>query len=305
MHTTTRRDFLAKVMAGFGLFAGVSSWGFRRPVRGSDKGSIRLIFYTDVHARKSPEIAKAMKKAVSAINSQRADFVFAGGDLITDGLASSAATAARRWDAYMTMHRALKPDLYPTIGNHDLVVMHSDNKSPGELVLKEMYLQRMGLKRTYYSLDAAGYHFVVLDSVQATDTESKYEGRIGSEQLEWLKGDLAKVSRNTPVVMITHIPLLTAFFEATQGITFSPPKTHLVGNNRDVLKLIENHNVILVMQGHLHVYETIKYRNALFISGGAVCGGWWRGPFQGTEKGYSLITLAENHIDCEYVTYGG
>ena len=117
----TRREFLGRMAAGFVLFtAGCSAKTFW-PVRGSEKGSLRLVFYTDVHARTEWETPVALTRATEAINAQKADLIIAGGDLITDGFQSSADRVAPRWDAYMKMHREIKGDLYPVIGNHDLV----------------------------------------------------------------------------------------------------------------------------------------------------------------------------------------
>ena len=70
------------------------------------------------------------------------------------------------------------------------------------------------------------------------------------------------------------------------------------------LKIIENHNVVLVLQGHLHVKELIRWQGIRFVVGGAICGKWWRGPWYGTEEGFNLITLTESQIEWEYIDYG-
>ena len=302
--TMNRRDFIGRLTAGITLLATGCSKKYIWPTRGSDKGSVNLVFYTDVHARTEWETPAAMEKAAHAINSQKADLVIAGGDLITDGFESSAAGVAPRWDAYMIMHRSIGADLYPTIGNHDLVAAVPEDGTLAAKNPRAIYLAKMGLDRTYYSFDSVGYHFVILDSVRVTGDEYKYQGLIRPEQLEWLKQDLGKVTRGTPIVLVTHIPLLSSFFAATGGATVVPTKNRVVVNNRDVLKVIESHNVILVLQGHLHVKEIIKWRDTTFVGGGAVSGKWWRGPWHGTEEGFYAITLAGNHSSCEYIDYG-
>jgi Icc protein len=78
----------------------------------------------------------------------------------------------------------------------------------------------------------------------------------------------------------------------------------VVVNNLDVLKIIKEHNVILVLQGHLHVKELILWQHTKFIGGGAICGKWWRGPWHGTEEGFSVITLTGNTVSWEYIDYG-
>ena len=299
-----RRDFIGRLTAGFALLATGCSKKYLWSNRGSDKGSVNLVFYTDVHARIEWETPVAIKKAARAINSQRADLIIAGGDLITDGFESSAAEVAPRWDAYMTMHHSIEADLYPAIGNHDLVAAAPKDGTPAAKNPRAIYLANTGLDRTYYSFDAVGYHFVILDSVQVIGEEYKYQGLIWPEQLEWLKLDLGKVPLATPIVLVTHIPLLSSFYAATGGATVAPPKNRVVVNNRDVLKVIDNHNVILVLQGHLHVKEIIKWRDTTFVGGGAVSGKWWRGSWYGTEEGFYAITLTGSHSSCEYIDYG-
>jgi 3',5'-cyclic AMP phosphodiesterase CpdA len=304
INAMTRRDFLGRLVAGLALLAGGCSNKIRWPIHSSDGGSLRLVFYTDVHARLEWNTPLAMERAANAINAGNADLVITGGDLITEGFESSAARVLPRWEAYMRRHRAIKADLYPVIGNHDLVAAIPKDRTPAAKDPRAIYLARMGLDQTYYSFNAAGYHFVILDSIQVTGDEYQYQGIIWPAELEWMKQDLANVPPGTPIVLITHIPLLTAFYAAVKGATFAPPKNRAVVNNRDVLKVLENHNVILVLQGHLHIKELIKWRDTSFIVGGAVCAKWWRGAWYGTEEGFNIITLAGNHVEWEYIDYG-
>jgi hypothetical protein len=77
-----------------------------------------------------------------------------------------------------------------------------------------------------------------------------------------------------------------------------------VVNNREVLALFEGHNLVLVLQGHLHAKELIRWGDTTFITGGAVSGKWWRGAWFGTEPGYNVVTLRGNRVEWEYVEYG-
>ena len=300
----TRRNFLGKLMGGLALLAGGCSQKRVWPARGSERGSVRLTFYTDVHARIEWDTPVAMAQAAESINSRNNDLVIAGGDLITDGFQSSYAKVAPRWDAYMKMHQGIKADVYPTIGNHDLVAAKPSNGFPAAQDPRAAYLAHMGLDRTYYSFTAVGYHFIILDSIQITDDKYPYQGIIWPEQLEWLKQDLSGVSSETPIVLATHIPLLSSFFSATMGGTVAARPNRVVVNNREVLQIFENYNLILVLQGHLHVKEMIRWQNTTFITGGAVSGKWWRGQWYGTEEGFYDITLTGNRVECSYIDYG-
>ncbi len=220
----TRRSFLYSMAAGFLTLAGCHPKTAAWPARGSDRGELRLAFYTDVHARQEWETPTALQHAAAAINARPADLVIAGGDLITDGFQSTEPVAATRWDVYMQMHRAIEVDLYPVIGNHDLVAANPKDGSPPAGDPRRIFRERMGLERTYYSFDAVGYHFIVLDSIHITRDDLQYRGMIEPEQMAWLKRDLAHTSKSTPIVVVTHIPLLTAFYSATKGGTFPAPE---------------------------------------------------------------------------------
>ena len=299
----TRRNFLNKLMGGLALFAGGCSKKWIWPIRGSVTGSVRLVFYTDVHARTEWKTPIAMSRATDAINGRKSDLVIVGGDLITDGFQSSATKVEPRWEAYMKMHQSIKADVYPAMGNHDLVAVLPNEGLPADNPRSE-YLGRMGLDRTYYSFTAVGYHFIFLDAIQITRNKYPYQGIIWPEQIDWLQQDLSTISRDMPIIMVTHMPLLSAFYSATEGATTVVRPDRIVVNNFEVLKILENHNLILVLQGHLHINEMIRWQDTTFITGGAICGKWWRGSWYGTEEGFYDITLTGNHVECAYVDYG-
>ena len=296
----TRRDFLAAAgLAACGLPA-CASW----PVRGAAERTLRMVFFTDVHARTEWQTPVAMARAAAAINAHEPDLVVAGGDLITDGFQSASAAVAPRWQAYLEMHRALDGRVEPVLGNHDLVAADPDDGSLSSLDPRAEFRAHFGLASTYRSFDVSGYHFVLLDSIVVSGDELRYHGRIDDAQLDWLARDLASVAPSTPIVVATHIPLLTSFYQATEGATAAAPANRVVVNGRDVLGLLAGHNLLLVLQGHLHVEEMLRWRGATFITGGAVCGKWWRGAWHGTPEGFGVLSLRPDRVDWRYVTYG-
>lgn len=271
---------------------------------GPDQGTLRLVFYSDVHARTEWDTPKALASAADAINEQRPDIVVACGDLITDGFQSSAETVAPRWDAYMKMHRSLDGEVHAAIGNHDLVAAIPEDGSEPSDDPRRIFRERLGVARTYYSFDALGYHFMLLDSINILGEKSKYQGLIDLEQMQWIEEDLAGLSQETPIILALHIPLLTGFFQATAGATIAAPAGRVVVNNIDVFNLFKNHNLMLVLQGHLHVTEMLRWKNMTFITGGALSGKWWRGSYHDTPEGFNLVVLNGNNIEWDYLTYG-
>jgi len=301
----SRRRLLQTLGASGALFAAAPSLAQTAwTIRGSERGILRLVFYSDVHARTEWDTPAALTMAADAINKQNADLVLGGGDLITDGFDSTSEEAAPRWDTYMGLYRAIAGEHHAAIGNHDLVGALPKDGSPPAADPRLDYKQRLGLTRTYRAFDALGYRFMLLDSVRVSGDKYKYHGWISQEQREWILQELSTLSHETPIVVVLHIPLLTAFYGASEGTTFQAKPNRVVVNNTDVLALFAEYNLVLVLQGHLHVSELLRWRNTTFLTGGAICGKWWRGAYFGTEEGFNAITLRYDRVEWEYVDYG-
>jgi Icc protein len=300
----SRRCFLRTLGAGGAIIASPALSKIAWTIQGSERGVLRLVFYSDVHARTEWETPAALMMAADAINAQRADLILGGGDLIEGGFDAASAEVAPRWDAYMALHGAIEGEHHAAIGNHDLVGARPRDGSPAAADPRQDYKRRLGLTRTYRSLDALGYRVMLLDSVRVSDDKYKYHGWVSLEQREWIREELSRLPAGTPIVLVTHIPLMTAFFSATKGATFQAKPNRVVVNNTDVLALFVEHNLVLVLQGHLHVSEMLRWRDTTFITGGAVCANWWRGPHLGTEEGFNAITLHRDRIEWEYLDYG-
>lgn len=297
----TRRQFMRTAAAGGIWLAGCGGHWLPSARR---RGDLRIVHYSDVHARTEWETPRALERARDAINALAPDLVVATGDLITDGFQSSAETVAPRWDVYMTLHDGIDADVFPAIGNHDLVAALPEDGTPPAADPRAVARERLRLERTFYRFDAAGYRFFALDSIEVTGGELKYRGFIGEEQQDWLRSELSRTPRDMPIVLALHVPLLTTFYAATEGATFAAPPNRVVVNNREVLSLFRDHRLALVLQGHLHAKELVRWRDTTFVTGGAICGRWWRGDWFGTKPGFGLVTLRDGRVDWEYVEYG-
>ncbi len=272
---------------------------------GGSRESLRVLFFTDIHARVEWDTPEAMSSAARQMNEQRADLALCGGDCITDGFQASRAAVAHRWQAYREHLRdELSPRLLTAIGNHDLVGAVPEDGSEPEPDPRVAFREELDIPRTFFSSEAAGYHIILLDSVQVTGDAMKYRGYIDEVQLAWLRGELARVRPETPIVLVSHVPLLTSFFQATAGHEQAAPRNRVVVNNREVLDCFAKHRLHLVLQGHLHVNEMLRWRGTTFITGGAVCGQWWRGPWHGTDAGFGVLTLRPDRVDWEYKKIG-
>lgn len=299
-----RRRFLGRSLAA-GAFTLLpwpvhSSWAATGP-----RTPVRLVFFSDVHARVEWATPEAMSLCADRINGQQADVVLAGGDLITDGFTSTPEQMEPRWSAYQaSLPDRIQAPVYPAIGNHDLVGVEPLGGLPKEADPRAMFLRKTGLARTYRSMEADGCHVIFLDALEITGDSLRYRGFVDPAQLAWLREDLQNVDEKTPVVLVTHIPLWTSFFQMTEGATQPAPPNRVVVNSLDVLAALAGHNLVLVLQGHLHVNEMARWGKTTFITGGSVCGQWWRGPWKGTPEGFGVVTLREERVDWDYVSFG-
>jgi 3',5'-cyclic AMP phosphodiesterase CpdA len=265
----------------------------------------RIAYFTDIHARVEWDTPLALEQCAHRINEQKPDLILCGGDLITDGFTSTADQVAPRWAAFQSaLSERLAAPLHAAIGNHDLVGVEPADGSPSAADPRADFLRATGLARTYRSMNAGGCHLVFLDPFEVTGDALRYRGVIDPAQLAWLREDVQRVDAATPLILIVHMPLLTGFFQATQGATAAAPSNRVVVNNQEVLAACAGHNLVLVLQGHLHVNEMLRWRKTTFITGGAVCGKWWRGPWHGTPAGFGLVTLRGDRVEWEYHDLG-
>lgn len=300
-----RRSFLTAAAVGAVSLGwpGRLAWAVA-PHAASDR-RVRILYYTDIHARTEWDTPVAMRLAADAMNQHHADLILCGGDLITDGYNGTPDSLAPRWDAYFeSLHHRLVPTPQAMIGNHDLVGVEPPDGAPPEADPRAEFRRRLGLDRTYRSFDAHGYHIILLDAIEVTRDDLKYRGYIDETQRAWLRDDLAAVAPETPIILLSHMPLLTSFFQRTDTVTAPVPANRGVVNNREVLELFAGHRLLLVLQGHLHVNEMLRWGETTFITGGAVCGKWWRGDWHGTDAGYGLLELDGTGVQWTYHTYG-
>ena len=297
---TTRRTFL-KGAAGLGVGSVASkALGMARAV----DSELKIIFYTDIHSRVEWDTPKALRQAAKAINHEQPDLVLCGGDLITDGFQSGAEGLEPRWDAYFKLHDAIKAPVHAAIGNHDLVGAIPEDGTEPASDPRAVFCEKLKLKQSYRSFDQGGYHFILLDPFEVVGGKLKYRGFIGAEQMAWLKDDLDKVPFHQGIVLVSHMPLLSNYGQMIYGGAEAMPANRVVVNNREVLACFEKHNLLAVLQGHLHVNETMEWRGIKFITGGAVCAKWWRGQWYGTEEGFGVLNLKGSQVNWRYVDYG-
>ena len=142
----------------------------------------------------------------------------------------------------------------------------------------------------------------MLDSIQAKGRD--WTSGLDDDQLNWLKGNLAS-AKGAPTVLMTHMPAMSLINQYTAGTTAPTTGELLLSNGKELFNLIQGHNVKVVLQGHTHVVEACEYLGTQYITGGAVCGEWWKGPRLGVHpEGFMVYDVDGDAIRHQYVAYG-
>ncbi|MGC1383562.1 MAG: calcineurin-like phosphoesterase C-terminal domain-containing protein [Candidatus Acidiferrales bacterium] len=265
---------------------------------------LEFVFFTDTHIQPELNAGQGCEMCFAKIAASQPEFAIMGGDHVFDALGVGGTRANLVFDLYARTQKMLGMPLYQAIGNHDAFgVLTSSGIAPTDpLYGKKMYEDRFG--KSYYSFDRKGYHFVVLDSIQPTP-DRLWEARIDDAQLDWLRADLKSLPSGVPVIGVVHCPLVTAFGTYAQIVAAGQKyNTLTVANSPDVLDIFSGANVLGVLQGHTHINEEVDYKGTRYITSGAVCGNWWRGPRLGTPEGYSVVSVRDGKLSVRYETYG-
>lgn len=117
-------------------------------------------------------------------------------------------------------------------GEHDVV---GDNGAS--------YLARFGkgtMGGGWYSFDHSSVHFIGL--VNVLNLKASGLGSLGTEQLAWLKKDLAGLSNSTPIVLFAHVPLWAVYPEWGWG----------TDDSEQALALLRRFGSVTVLNGHIH-----------------------------------------------------
>lgn len=151
---------------------------------------------------------------------------------------------------------------------------------------------------TRHSFNRGDVHVVCMNNVQYTSTSS-YEGGFTEEEFNWLRSDLATVSKDKCVVLCCHIQ----FFGGGSG-------THLKSRYHDeALAELSKFEHAYIFTGHRHNHRSYYHKNygVFEVNHPAGCGQFWNTKCcsDGTPAGYTLYTFNGNDISHQrYKAFG-
>jgi len=167
---------------------------------------------------------KAFESAVATINrlKHRPELVIVTGDLTHD--ADSDDEHAKRFKLFK--------EISSKIGGAQIKVVPGENDAA--LDGGVMFRQFMG--PTHYSFDHRGVHFVALDNV------SRGRPEVGTDQIAWMKADLARFPKTAPIIVFTHRPLFD----------LKPEWEWFTSDGSAVMNALAPYENVTVLYGHIH-----------------------------------------------------
>jgi len=274
----------------------------------SGKGSedFRFVFATDIHLMPHKQAIEGFNQAILSINGLRpqSQFVILGGDLVENRYTRTLENAEKMFNLFQGITKKLEMPVYNVLGNNDIIRSDKSLIDPTHPDYgKDLFRRRLGEGTTYRSFDYRDWHFILLDTIGKTESGG-YRGYIDDIQLNWLKDDLDKTGTERPVCVALHIPLVTSYIQIEIDNMSAPSSFMVVNNGTKVVKLLSGYNVRLVLQGHLHVLEEIKYKKTSYITGGILSGAKWEASsWQGLPNGYVIVDVKGDEFSWKYQSY--
>lgn len=302
------------LLAGAAAAAAGSALSMPTAASSAPRRGLRVAFVTDVHLDTNDKCVAGFTSCLKKVHSlsDRPDLIIQGGDIIMDGLVRDQGSVERQYAAAKwLLDQHCEIPIEHVIGNHDIWGWSNPNRlgiTADSRYGKGWWQQWTGYKNTYRSFDRGGWHFVLLDSIMP-DSHMGYAARLDHEQIDWLARDLAATSPNTPVCLVSHVPILSvgaAFFgPSEQSGYWHVPRSLMHIDARRIKDLLKKHpNVKVCLSGHIHMADNIDYNGVKYFGMGAVCGAWWRGPMQETPPQFGVVdfyrdgTVHTTHVSC-------
>ncbi|HEX4757147.1 MAG TPA: metallophosphoesterase [Terracidiphilus sp.] len=197
---------------------------------GQSKGGFSFVQISDSHIgfnkAANQDVTGTLKIAIDRINALPAEpeLLLHTGDI-------SQSSKPAEFDTAAQIIKGVKAgETFYVPGEHDTAI------DDGAL-----YHERFGhgtAGRGWYSFDHKSVHFIGLNNVLQIDAM----GKLGQDQLSWLKSDLAGHSTSTPIVIFAHIPLWMVYPDWGWGTE----------DGAEALSYLKRFGSVTVLNGHIH-----------------------------------------------------
>lgn len=252
-----------------------------------EKPLFRFAYISDTHLYERELNERFVNAALRAVQDVNAldpppDFVLFGGDLAQLG-------QPKELELGKQILSELKVPVKMMVGEHDWF-----------LDMGQKWQQLFGSPN--YSYDHQGVHFIVLMSVNEKDfwterkmtpmermltvagldnpIQSRFE--VGEAGREWLRQDLAKVPKTTPLVIFSHSPLYKYY----------RPWNFWTEDAEAVQEMLFPYRSVTVIHGHTHQMLTHRIKNIHFH--GMLSTAW---PWPYAPEGLPVLTVQFDRVD--------
>jgi hypothetical protein len=265
------------------------------------------LLFADMQPSNERELGYVRDETLASIIGTHAAFAINHGDVMGDNLGL--------FPKYRRLIGCTGITWHHCPGNHDMNL--------GALTQPdafETWRQQMG--PTHYAFQHGGATFIVLNNVEylepgrARKGGRGYLGRIGEEQLHFVRNVLRHVPKDQLVAVSMHIPLIN--FEDPLS---APDNT---ADRHRLLAILSGHPHTVSFSGHSHTTEhhylgrehgfarSQPHHHHVLT---AACGSWWSGPADargipvshsrdGTPKGFHILTVDGNRYTTRFVATG-
>ncbi|MFI2206574.1 metallophosphoesterase family protein [Streptomyces sp. NPDC020192] len=220
------------------------SRGTRAEAAAGTSGGLRFVQVSDshigFHGPANMDVVGSFTEAIDQVNALgfRPDFVMHSGDL-------THLSTADQFDQVRQMMTRLRTDRVFTVpGEHDSI------GDAGRTYRKIFGKSTLG--DGWYSFDTHGVHFIAL--VNTLSLEKL--GHLGTEQIDFVRKDLAGLSSDTPIVVFSHIPLFAMY----------PQWGWSTDDALKVIALLRRFSSVTCLNGHVHQLFTKTEGNITFHS---------------------------------------
>jgi 3',5'-cyclic-AMP phosphodiesterase len=296
-----RRNFLrgsGLAAAGCALAGGAPARALETPRPEFSTGTFTFAFFTDVHIEPEMDAPQGTSLAMDVISASDAEFAICGGDHVFDALKVHKDRILEQYQLYTETEKALDIPVWHVLGNHDIAGLETGMSSHDPIFGKALF-QQIFRTPTHYTFQHKGVNFIVLDSILIKGRD--WDPSIDVDQQRWLERVLI-ATKGTPSIVISHVPLATSMASYAPG---SDNKIYQpILNASEIIPMLEQYDVIALLQGHTHIAETVQRQGIHYVTGGAVCGNWWKGPQFGDREGVTFVTVDNGAISTKYVPTG-
>jgi len=262
------------------------------PASPKRKRKLRIAHITDVHIRPEHNAVARFRQCLAEIKNHKPDFYLNGGDSIyaADYSHITRERVIEQWNIWDNCQKDLSgAEIYSCLGNHDMWWAATDKQD--EMYGKNYVVKRLGMPDRYYSFSKKDWHFIVLDS------NNENAGSLDPEQRTWLEKELSALPAGTPVLVMSHYPLLAACTNLDGGGMHTDFKylVNLFYQHRDKIKVC--------ISGHIHLVDRVVYNDVPYYCNGAMSGFWWEEGdansaakyfYLQTPPGYTIIDLYDD-----------